>query len=421
MIEYLNYAVTWFINLGGTYFVPIVMLVIGLACKTGLAKSFKSALFIGIGLSGLSLIIDFSINAMQPVTEALSERFGSDFSILDIGYGMCSLAWSWPGVPLVILGVVAVNIILVSLKLTKTLWVDMWNIWHGQALGVMFWALTGSLTAGIIMGIGVLVLSMFLADFHAKEFQKFNDLKGITVPAPAATFAATYAFFAMKLINCIPLLKDVKASSTDIKDKFGIFGESSIIGAVLGAIMSLISGLSISQTIQISIQIAAVLVILPIMLQIVADGIIPITENLSVFMQSKFKNRELNIAVDPVLLLKDPSVMSTVVIMYPISLFIATIIPGNHFLPVASLAALPFWIGGIAPYTKGNIIHNVILTSIWIIPTTLAATYLAPLTTEANKLAGVLSNNGPINSWDEGGNLLMWGVTYLYNFLGFNG
>ena len=43
-------------------------------------------------------------------------------------------------------------------------------------------------------------------------------------------------------------------------------------------------------------------------------------------------------------------------------------------------------IGGIAPYTKGNIVYNVLLATIWIIPTTLAATYLAPLTTGAAEI-----------------------------------
>lgn len=35
--------------------------------------------------------------------------------------------------------------------------------------------------------------------------------------------------------------------------------------------------------------------------------------------------------------------MSTVILMYPISVMIAAVIPGCNFLPVASLAA-PYWL-----------------------------------------------------------------------------
>ena len=222
-MEIIQNAISWFIGLGGTYFVPIVMLVIGLVCRAGISRSVTSALKIGIGLTGLNMITDFCVQAMQPVTEALSQRLNADFSIVDIGYGSCTAAWSWAGVPWVILGILAVNILCVTLKLTQTLWVDMWNIWHGEALGVMFYVFSGNLWIGIAGGVGMLAISMFLGDFHAKKFQEFNHLEGITVPAPSATFPATFAFFAMKIVDRIPGLNKIKISSTDMKEKFGIF------------------------------------------------------------------------------------------------------------------------------------------------------------------------------------------------------
>lgn len=420
-MEALQGAIDWFIGLGGTYFVPIIMLIIGLVCRAGVVTSVKSALLIGIGLTGLTLITDFSVEAMSPVTQALSERLNADFSIVDIGYGSCTAAWGWPGVAWVIIGIVVFNIICVSLKLTKTLWVDMWNIWHGEAVAVMFWAFTGNMWLGVLFGVATLGISMFLADFHAKKFQEFNHLKGVTVPAPSATFPATFAFFAMKLINIIPGLRSVKASSADLKEKFGLLGESSVIGAVLGIIIGVVAGIDIAAIIQLAIKLAAVLVILPTVLQFVADGILPITDNLSNFMKERFKGRELNIAVDPVMLLSDPSVMSTVVIMYPIAILVAAILPGNNMLPVASLAALPYWIGGMAPYTKGNIVYNVLLTTIWIIPTALFATQLAPLTTEAALMTGVLGDgtaDALVSCWDEGGNVLLYAVTRICQLFG---
>ena len=46
-MEIIQNAISWFIGLGGTYFVPIVMLVIGLVCRAGISRSVTSALKIG--------------------------------------------------------------------------------------------------------------------------------------------------------------------------------------------------------------------------------------------------------------------------------------------------------------------------------------------------------------------------------------
>ena len=410
-------GVNWFLGLGSTVFVPIIMFILGVVFGCGFSKSLRSGLYMGIGLTALNMVIDLSVTAMTPVTDALSKNLNTDFSVIDIGYGNVSMAWGWPGVLAVVIGILAINILCVVLKLTKTLWVDAWNIWHGEAIGVTMWACTGSLAIGIASGVLLLVINMFLGDFHAKKFQEFNGLDGITCVATSATFTATFAMILMKIINKIPVLKDLDASPEQIKEKFGIFGEMSVIGAILGIIMGILSGSTVTATLQLAITLATVLVVLPKMLSIIAEGIIPISTGLSAFMKKRFPGRELNIAVDPAILLGDPAVMSTVILMYPISILLAAVLPGNNWIPVASLAVMPYWIGGIVPYTKGNIIHTLIIAIIWIIPATYAAASIAPVTTEAARLCGLftdqIANGAVFTNWEEGGNLLLWLLTKL--------
>ena len=81
----------------------------------------------------------------------------------------------------------------------------------------------------------------------------------------------------MWVINKIPGLRDIKASSEQIKEKFGIFGEMSVIGALMGTVMGIVAGFDFINTAQLAIKLAAVLVILPRMLSIIAEGIIPIS------------------------------------------------------------------------------------------------------------------------------------------------
>lgn len=218
---------------------------------------------------------------MTPVTESLVNNLGLSLNVIDIGYGNVSAAWAWPGVVWVILGIIAVNFIMVVLKWTKTLWVDMWNIWHGEFVAGMMWAFTGNIYIGVASGLILLVINMKLADYHAKKIQEFNGLEGISVVATSGTFTASWAQGCMWVINKIPGLRDIKASSEQIKEKFGIFGEMSVIGALMGTVMGIVAGFDFINTAQLAIKLAAVLVILPRMLSIIAEGIIPISNALS--------------------------------------------------------------------------------------------------------------------------------------------
>ena len=412
----------WFFSFGSTVFVPVIMFALCMIFKGGFSKSLRSALMMGIGLTGLNLIIDFSVAAMTPVVELMGENLGSNLTVIDIGYGNVSAAWSWPGAVIVILGILVVNLIFVVLKWTKTLWVDMWNIWHGEFVAGMMWAFTGNIAIGVASGLILLVINMKLADYHAKRIQEFNGLDGISAVATSGTFTASWAQGCMWIINKIPGLRDVKASSEQIKKRFGIFGEMSVIGALMGVVLGTVTGYGVVNTAQLAIKLASVLVILPKMLSLIAEGIIPISNSLSKFMKEKFPGRELYVAVDPAILLGDPSVMSTVILMYPISILLSVILPGCSFLPVASLAALPYWIGGMVPYTKGNIVHTLICATLWIIPATLIASSLAGICTDLCNMTGLftdqIANGAMFTNWDEGGNILLWIFVQIGHLLG---
>lgn len=224
-MEVLQSFFDWFFSFGSTVFVPVIMFILCLIFGGGFSKSLRSALLMGIGLTGLNMITDFSVQAITPVVELLGENLGSNLTVIDIGYGNVSAAWSWPGAVIVIIGILAINLLLVVLKLTKTLWVDMWNIWHGEFVAAMMWALTGNIVIGVVSGLALLVLNNKLADYHAKKIQEFNGLDGISVVATSGTFTASWAQFWMWVINKIPGLRDIQASSDQIKKKFGIFGE----------------------------------------------------------------------------------------------------------------------------------------------------------------------------------------------------
>ena len=127
-------------NVGSSVLVALVMFILGICFKAGFSKSLRGGLYAGIGLAGLSIIVNTATDALTPAISAFSENFSKDMSVIDIGWGSAGVAFAWPGLAFVIIGTLLVNVILILCKVTKTMWKDIWSIWHGNVLAGFVWA-----------------------------------------------------------------------------------------------------------------------------------------------------------------------------------------------------------------------------------------------------------------------------------------
>ncbi|MBT9779549.1 hypothetical protein GPL15_24015 [Clostridium sp. MCC353] len=130
-------------GLGGPVLVAAVMCLLGLVFRAGVKNSVRGGIYAGIGLTGLNIVVNAATGALTPAIQAFSEKFHTNLTVTDLGWGSSGIAFSWPGLAFVILGILAVNALMVVLKLTKTMWTDIWSIWHGNVLGGFVWAATG--------------------------------------------------------------------------------------------------------------------------------------------------------------------------------------------------------------------------------------------------------------------------------------
>ncbi len=152
-MENITTAVSTFLgNVGSSVLVAAVMFILGLCFKAGFSKSLRGGLYAGIGLSALGIIVNTATDALTPAIQAFSENFHKDMSVVDIGWGSAGIAFAWPGLAFVILGTLLLNVIMVLCKLTKTMWTDIWSIWHGNVLAGFVWVATGKIWAGVLAG-----------------------------------------------------------------------------------------------------------------------------------------------------------------------------------------------------------------------------------------------------------------------------
>ncbi len=114
--------------------------------------------------------------------------------------------------------------------------------------------------------------------------------------------------------------------------------------------------------------------------------------------------------------------MASAVILFPLSVALAAILPGVQMLPIASLAVIPFWAGAVVPYTKGNVIKTVIVLVVYSLPFMYFSTLTTVAHTEAFKMMGLygdqIAQGLQLASWDMGGDILGFFIQQLFGLFG---
>ncbi len=403
--------IQYFLDLGASVFLPIIIFVMGLIFGQKPGKAFKSGLLIGIGFVGINLVLNLLVSNLGPAAKQMIDNFGISLNIIDVGWpASAAIAYGTKVGAFVIPVVLGVNIIMIFLKLTKTLNVDIWNYWHFAFTGALIAGVTDSLAWGLATAAINAAIVLVLADWTAPMVQKFYNIPNISLPHG---FSAAYVPIALpldKLIDKIPVINDIELDPETIQDKFGIFGEPIFMGLILGIIVGLLAQYESPAVLQLGVNMAAVMLLFPRVVKILMEGLTPLSESAKKFMREKFSDREFYIGLDSAIAIGHPSAISTALILVPLTIFLAIIVPGNSVLPFGDLATLPFMLVMIIPITKGNIFRSTLIGIIIIGVGLLIATNLAPMITAAAQTTTFEFPEGAniISSICDGGNPLTW-------------
>lgn len=408
-------VVQYILNMGPTVILPITILILGLIFKIKFSKALKSGLTIGIGFVGINLVVNLLTTTLGPAAQAMVERFGLSLTIIDVGWPMtASATWASPVAPLLIPICLIVNLILIYFNKTKTLNIDLWNYWHFIVAGATGYIVTGSYVWAIICAIIMECLVLYTADKTAPYVQEFYGLEGICLPTGSTTSFAPLGFLVGKVVEKIPGINKLNADPDSIQKRFGIFGEPMMMGIILGLILGTLAGYEVSEIFNVGMSMGAVMFLMPRMVKILMEGLVPISEAVRDFLQEKYEGRDLYIGLDAALATGHPSVLSTALILVPITLFLAVILPGNKVLPFGDLATIPFYVAFIVCFRKGNIVQSVITGTIVLAISLLMATNYAPVHTELLQQANMMpAGAAVVSSIDTGGNLFKWAILKL--------
>ncbi|ACZ10554.1 PTS system galactitol-specific EIIC component [Sebaldella termitidis] len=400
----------WILGLGASVMLPIIMFVFAMIMGAGFTKSFRSGITIGIGFTGINLVINLLTSSLGPASIAMTERLGLNLTIIDIGWpAMSAISWAWVAAGLLIPVVLVINFIMLSLKLTKTMNVDLWNFWQFSFIGAAVTATSGSVMWGMVAASVAAVIALLLADYTQKYIENYFGMPGISFPHLTALGFMPLVIPLNWIFDRIPGINKLYASPDTIRKKFGIFGEPMIMGIIIGALLGILAGFGVSEVLKLAIAMASVMFIMPKMVAILMEGLIPVSEAAREFMAKKFAGREIFIGLDAAVSLGEPSVIAVGLLMVPITIILAFIVPGNQLLPFADLAVIPFIVCLITAMSKGNVIRSLMISTIVMAIVLVFATNLAPAETIMAKTAGVTLPDGAtlIGNLDRA-NLITW-------------
>lgn len=390
--------IAYIVNLGSYIFVPILMCVIGLLFGLKPSKAIKAGATVGIGLVGVSIVSTLTSGSLGPVINEVIDKLNLNLISIDVG-GSPAAAVGFGGLiaATLIVTVIAVNIILVALKLTNTVNVDIYNFWYFAITAGFVNLLTGSFWLGILAGVTHAILGLKVADIMAHRTQEIIGIEAISIPHGFAAASAPLFLVLDKIYDYIPFLAHRKIDEENVgEEKKGIghyigviFGDRIYLGLIMGIFFGVVAGYDFKGIADVTIKTAAIMELFPTVVKMLVNGLIPISNQAKNFFTKHFADRNLYIGLDSAVTIGHPVTISVGFLMIPVFLIVAAILPGNTTLPLGELPFAAFYVCFATIVHRANK-RRTIISSLIFIPIVLwVSSWAAPMFTQLAANAGL--------------------------------
>ncbi len=362
---------SYIIGLGAAVMMPILFFILGVCIGIKPGKALKSGLLVGVGFVGLSVVTALLTSSLGAPLKDVTQIYGLQLRIFDMGWpAAASVAYNTTVGAFIIPVCLAINIVLLLCKATNTINIDLWNYWHYAFIGAVVYFATESIWYGFFAAIICFVITLVMADLTTRKFQSYyKDLEGISIPQP---FCQGFVPFAEALNWCmdrIPGFNKLDIDAEGMKKKFGVLGEPLLLGVLVGILIGCLSCRSWGEIVDripyilgLGIKMGAVMELIPRITSLFIEGLKPIAEATKDLVSRKFKNSAgINIGMSPALVIGHPTTLVVSLLLIPCTLLLSVVLPGNEFLPLASLAGMFYVFPAVLPVTKGNVVKTFII------------------------------------------------------------
>lgn len=362
---------SYIIGLGAAVMMPVIFTVLGLCIGVGFGNALKSGLKVGVGFVGLSIVTALLTSALGPALDAVVDIYHLQLRVFDMGWpAAASVAYNTAVGAFIIPVCLVVNLIMLFTKTTRTVNIDLWNYWHFAFIGAVIYFSSGSLAWGFFGAVICYIITLVIADMTAAKFQRFyKNVEGISIPQPFCAGFVPFAWAISKGLDKIPGVNRLEIDAEGMKKKFGIMGEPLFLGVVVGIAIGCLTCKSLSEIadkipyiLGLGIKMGAVMELIPRVTVLFIEGLKPVSDATRELIARRFKEADgLNIGMSPALVIGHPTTLVVTLLLIPVSLILAVALPGNQFLPLASLAGLFYVFPLVLPFTKGNVFKTFVV------------------------------------------------------------
>lgn len=391
-----------FSTLGAAVFVPVILFVIAIFLGVKPKKAFNSALLCAVGLTGFNLVINSYGGIIAPIVTQMVENTGVNLPVLDTGWQSTSVIAYSTTVGLIFIGIaIVLQIVLFLVKWTNVFMAsDLWNNYSFMVWGSMLYLLTGNMWLALALMVTQLLYILLFSEVAAKRWSNHYQYPNCCMTAPHHLESVPFAIFMNWLLGKIGFNK-IKINAESFQKRFGMLGEPMFIGLIIGAIIGVIAYFnalgelaSWGKITSSAVSTAAVMAVFPKVGGIFASAFSSLTDAYKSKAIESGKDREWYLSVNDAAGYGEPNTLVTGILLIPIMLLLAFVLPGNQVLPMLDLVALPYMVEIFVCISHGNIAKSIVSGAIWFSLGLIIASALAPAFTEVALQAGfVLPEN----------------------------
>ena len=404
---------SYIISFGASVMMPILFTIIGLCIGMNFGKALKSGLFVGVGFVGLGVVTALLTTNFNGPLSSISDFYHLQLNVFDMGWpAAAAVAYNTAIGALIIPVCLGINFLMLITKTTRTVNIDLWNYWHFAFIGAVAYFVMGeSLAWGYFAAIVCYIITLVCADLTAEKFQKYYDLEGISIPQPFCQSFMPFAIVLNKALDKIPGFRHLDVDAEGLKKKFGELGDPLVLGVIVGALIALfgeaghITGFDayvkemqaadasapatdatmaiVKSVLSLGVIMGAVMELIPRITRLFIDGLMPISEKTKELVNKKFNGKKVYIGMSPALVIGHPTTLVVSLFLIPTILALAVFLPGNQFLPLASLAGMFYLFPIVLPYTKGNVVKTFVIGLVALVLGLYFVTDMAPDFTKA--------------------------------------
>ncbi|WP_459042111.1 PTS transporter subunit IIC, partial [Staphylococcus epidermidis] len=390
-LSQINNLFQWFISLGGPAIMFVIITLLSLGFGVKFSKSLESGIRMAIALTGMTAAISLLTEALGPALQDFVKSTGVDLHITDLGWAPMAVI-TWGSIYTLYFAFICtiVNLLLLFTNKTKTLNVDLFNIWNISIIGLLVEYYAHNMIITSLFVIMIYTLMLKNSDVLKPSINKVlnYDENNVTTTAHPSLLIAPFVFVIdIFITKFLPFIDKFDFNAETLNKKIGFWGSKFAIGVYLGAFIGVLGQQSLKDVLTLGFTTGVVLELFAYIGGWFGPAIEPLSNRISSIMSSKLRGRKLFIGIDWPILASSAELWAVVNILAPILLFIAMFLPGNNVLPLGGIL-LTVLVPALLLITKGKVIRMTIIGTILLPLFLWAATMISSFLTNTSKKIG---------------------------------